>query len=182
MNTSPLRDTIWTRATPRRYRRPTGIYPWQLPPAGRLALFFRRRFWLAGSVETAAIDTGGPPVSTARAICARMRAGRAFSTKNKDLRRVFTSPRKFAMFATRSAATSYENLARPPPCAARKKMRIAESRTATLGRHSSGKSARPTALPIANARLRRDYGEPHRHAYNRFLSRRPNHPMHESFS
>jgi hypothetical protein len=86
-------------------------------------LFFRRRFWLAGSVETAALDTGGPPVSTARAFCARMRAGRAFSTKNKDLRRVVRSQRSAADFANSIPTKGYENGTRAGSVAALKNLR-----------------------------------------------------------
>jgi hypothetical protein len=72
----------------------------------------------------------------ARAICARMRAGRAFSTKNKGLRRVFASQRKSPNDASAVAATSYEIRAGPALRAARKKMRISATGSIRTGRRA----------------------------------------------
>jgi hypothetical protein len=71
-----------------------------------------------------ASGTGRSETYPTRAICARMRAGRAFSTKNKDLRRMYASQRKSPIYGSAVAATSYEIRAAPVLCAARKKARI----------------------------------------------------------
>jgi hypothetical protein len=71
----------------------------------------------------------GPLVATApRAFCARMRISRSFSTRNKDLRRLFASKRNSPIFATSIAGTTYENPRLFRNRTARKKKRTTEFR------------------------------------------------------